>query len=54
MRYFPFGISIRRSGMVAAFSGDDWRPANDPQPGVQDNGRNGSFIPALGDALYEK
>jgi hypothetical protein len=43
-----------KSGMVTAFSGDDWRLANDPQPGVQDNSRNGSFIPAFGDALYEK
>jgi hypothetical protein len=43
-----------KSGMVTAFSGDDWRLANDPQPGVQDNSKNGSFIPAFGDALYEK
>jgi len=43
-----------KSGMVTAFSGDDWRLANDPQPGVQDNSGSGSFIPAFGDALYEK
>jgi hypothetical protein len=43
-----------KSGMVTSFSGDDWRLANDPQPGVQDNSKNGSFIPAFGDALYEK
>jgi len=43
-----------KSGMVTAFGGDDWRLANDPQPGVQDNSGNGSFIPAFGDALYEK
>jgi hypothetical protein len=43
-----------KSGMVTAFSGEDWRLANDPQPGVQDNSGNGSFIPAFGDALYER
>lgn len=43
-----------RTGMVVAFSGADWRPANDPQPGVQDNSSKGSFIPAFGDALYER
>ena len=42
-----------RTGMVATFNGTDWRLANDPQPGVQDNSRQGSFIPAFGDALYE-
>ena len=42
------------SGMVAAFSAEGWRLANDPQPGVQDGSKNGSFIPAFGDALYEK
>ncbi len=43
-----------RSGMVAAFDGSSWRPANDPQPGVQDNSTGGSFIPPFGDALYER
>jgi hypothetical protein len=43
-----------RSRMVATFSGTDWRIADDPQPGVQDNSSKGSFIPAFGDALYEK
>jgi hypothetical protein len=43
-----------RSGMVAAFSGREWRVANDPQPGVQDNSKKGSFIPSFGDGLYEK
>ena len=43
-----------RSGMVAAFSAQGWRLADDPQPGVQDGSRNGSFIPSFGDALYEK
>jgi hypothetical protein len=42
------------SGMVASFSGDDWRPADDPQPGVQDRTGGGSFWPAFGDALYAK
>ena len=32
-----------RSGMVAAFSGREWSIANDPQPGVQDNSKKGSF-----------
>jgi hypothetical protein len=41
------------SGMVATFSGTDWRLANDPQPGVQDSSKLGSFIPAFGDAMYE-
>ncbi|HEV3196275.1 MAG TPA: sialate O-acetylesterase [Bryobacteraceae bacterium] len=43
-----------RTGMVATFNGTDWRLANDPQPGVQDNSRQGSFIPAFGDALFER
>jgi hypothetical protein len=43
-----------KSGMVVTFSGEEWRIADDPQPGVQDTSRNGSFIPAFGDALYEK
>jgi hypothetical protein len=43
-----------RSRMVAAFSAEGWRLANDPQPGVQDGSKNGSFIPAFGEALYEK
>ena len=40
--------------MVATFSGTAWRIADDPQPGVQDNSKKGSFIPAFGDALYRK
>ena len=43
-----------RTGMVSTFSGVGWRPADDPQPGVQDGSKNGSFIPAFGDALYER
>jgi len=42
------------SGMVVSFSGDTWVIANDPQPGVQDHSTKGSFIPAFGDALYER
>ncbi len=42
------------TGMVSTFSGESWRLANDPQPGVQDNSSKGSFIPAFGDALYRK
>jgi len=43
-----------RTKMVSSFNGATWRLADDPQPGVQDNSRRGSFIPALGDALYER
>jgi hypothetical protein len=42
------------TGMVAAFGPSGWQLANDPQPGVQDHSTKGSFIPALGDALYER
>ena len=42
------------SGMVSTFSGDDWRLADDPQPGAMDKGSGGSFWPAFGDAMYEK
>jgi hypothetical protein len=40
--------------MVTTFSGTEWSLANDPQPGVQDNSKKGSFIPAFGDALYRR
>jgi hypothetical protein len=43
-----------RTAMVATFNGADWRLANDPQPGVQDSSRGGSFIPAFGDAMYQR
>jgi hypothetical protein len=43
-----------RSGMVAALGPPGWQLADDPQPGVQDNSTKGSFIPAFGDALYER
>ena len=42
------------SGLVSSFDGRTWVPANDPQPGVQDHSKKGSFIPAFGDALAEK
>ena len=42
------------SGMVSSFGGGAWQLANDPQPGVQDNSKNGSFIPAFGDAMYAR
>jgi hypothetical protein len=40
--------------MVSTFDGTAWRPADDPQPGVQDSSRLGSFIPSFGDALYTR
>jgi hypothetical protein len=43
-----------QTGMVVTFDGDSWRIANDPQPGTQDNSKKGSFVPAFGDALYQR
>lgn len=43
-----------QTGMVTLFDGKDWQLANDPEPGVQDTSKNGSFMPAFGDALYRK
>ena len=43
-----------RTGMVSSFDGSRWRLAIDPQPGVQDRSEGGSFLPAFGDALYER
>ncbi|MHB1150721.1 MAG: sialate O-acetylesterase [Eubacteriales bacterium] len=40
------------TGMVSSFDGDEWRPANDPQPGTQDDSSNGSIWPVFGDTLY--
>jgi hypothetical protein len=37
---------------VAAFDGDRWQLANDPQPGA--TGTGGSFLPPFGDAVAEK
>lgn len=41
-----------QSDRVAAFDGAKWQIANDPQPRAK--GRNGSFVPAFGDALVAK
>jgi hypothetical protein len=46
-------VQWTHTGMVSTFNGTDWRLANDPQPGVQDGSKQGSFIPAFGDAMYE-
>jgi hypothetical protein len=43
-----------QTGMVASFDGSRWALAHDPQPGVQDGSKKGSFLPAFGDALYQK
>jgi Carbohydrate esterase, sialic acid-specific acetylesterase len=45
---------VTETGMVSTFSGEAWRLANDPQPGVQDNSKKGSFLPSFGDALYRR
>ena len=42
------------TGMVSSFDGTKWVPANDPQPGAQDNSKKGSFAPAFGDAMYRR
>jgi pimeloyl-ACP methyl ester carboxylesterase len=41
-----------KTGLVAAFDGTRWQPANDPQPGA--SGAGGSFLPPFGDAIAEK
>lgn len=43
---------ITVTGMVSSFDGNEWFPANDPQPGTQDDSSNGSFWPVFGDILY--
>ena len=45
---------VTETRMVVAFDGSSWRIADDPQPGVQDHSKKGSFIPAFGDALYRQ
>ncbi len=40
------------TGMVSAFDGENWQPADDPQPGG--SGTGGSFIPAFGDAMAQR
>lgn len=47
-------LQTTQTGMVTSFDGKKWHLADDPQWGVQDNSKNGSFIPAFGDAMYEK
>ena len=42
------------TGMVSSFDGSAWRLADDPQGGVQDGSKGGSFLPAFGDALVAK
>lgn len=41
-----------KTGRVAAFDGERWQPANDPQPGA--SGAGGSFLPPFGDTVAEK
>jgi hypothetical protein len=41
-----------KSGLVAAFDGNAWRLANDPQPGA--GGTKGSFMPPFGDEMAER
>ena len=43
-----------KSGMVSTFGGNDWRIADDPQPGTHDTSDMGSFWPAFGDAMYAR
>jgi len=42
------------SGMVSSFSGEHWQVADDPQPGVADHSKGGSFWPAFGDAMHAR
>lgn len=44
---------VPETGLVAAFDGHAWAPANDPQGGCDGSG-GGSFIPAFGDALARR
>jgi Carbohydrate esterase, sialic acid-specific acetylesterase len=41
-----------KSQRVASFDGQEWRIADDPQPGA--SGRGGSFVPAFADAVVAK
>jgi len=43
-----------QTGMVSSFGGDQWRLANDPQPGVRDSSEWGSPWPSFGDAMAAK
>jgi hypothetical protein len=42
------------SGLVSTFSGSDWRLADDPQPGVHDDTKGGSYWPAFGDEMVAR
>lgn len=42
------------SSLVSAYDGKSWQIANDPQPGVHDEHKGGSFWPAFGDAMVAK
>ncbi|MFA6563344.1 MAG: sialate O-acetylesterase [Verrucomicrobiia bacterium] len=46
--------TTQTSGMVASFGGNHWQLADDPQPGVHDTTRGGSFWPTFGDAMYAR
>jgi alpha-L-fucosidase len=41
-----------QTGLVAAFDGTRWQPADDPQPGASGDG--GSFLSSFGDAIAER
>lgn len=41
-----------QTGRVASFDGQQWRLANDPQPGA--SGEGGSFLPPFGDAIASR
>ncbi len=43
---------VTQTGKVAAFDGQRWQLANDPQPGA--SGGGGSFIPPFGDAMVQR
>lgn len=47
-------LQTTQTGMVTSFDGKKWHLANDPQWGVQDDSKKGSFIPAFGDAMYQR
>jgi len=43
---------VTKSRRVAAFAGNTWQIADDPQPGA--GGKGGSFMPPLGDELVQR
>lgn len=46
------GKQHAKSPLVVAFGDGHWQPAADPEPGA--TGKEGSFMPAFGDAMTEK